>query len=305
MRFWFGRDSQVPIREQLVTQVILGILGGELSPGERLPSTRELARRFRVHANTVSAAYRELERQKWVELRHGSGVYVHNARPVQAPSTEIALDQLIANLFRSARELGMPLSSVRSRLGHWMAMQPPDHFLLIEPDDELRDIVAAEMKAMRSLAVKSAGLEALRNPEMLAGAIVVALPSNGEKVEKSLPDGTEFLTLKIRSVPMSLSQWMPARPDLLIGIASRWPRFLKLARTMLIAAGFPSDALVIRDARKTGWQRSLSGTAAVVCDTIAAQQLPTTTRAIVYPLLSDAAITDLKRLAGFVTAPLD
>jgi GntR family transcriptional regulator len=305
MRFWFGRDGQVPLREQLVTQVILGILGGELAPGERLPSTRELARRFHVHANTVSAAYRELERQEWVEFRHGSGVYVHSARPEQVQNTEIALDQMIANLFRSARELGMPLSSIRSRLGHWLAMQPPDHFLLIEPDDELRAIVAAEIKALRSMDVESAGLDVLRTPEVLSGAIVVALPSNSERVEKSLPKGTEFLTLKVRSVPMSLSQWMPARPELLIGVASRWPRFLKLARTMLIAAGFQSDALVIRDARKAGWQRSLNGTVAVVCDCVSAQQLPPTIRAITYPLLSDAAIADLKRLAGFVTGPLD
>jgi hypothetical protein len=153
--------------------------------------------------------------------------------------------------------------------------------------------------------VESAGLDVLRTPEVLSGAIVVALPSNSERVEKSLPKGTEFLTLKVRSVPMSLSQWMPARPELLIGVASRWPRFLKLARTMLIAAGFQSDALVIRDARKAGWQRSLNGTVAVVCDCVSAQQLPPTSRAITYPLLSDAAIADLKRLAGFVTGPLD
>src|SRR5690349_18313800 len=61
MRLWLARGSEIPIREQVVTQVVLGILSDELPPGARLPSTRELARRFRVHANTVSAAYRELE----------------------------------------------------------------------------------------------------------------------------------------------------------------------------------------------------------------------------------------------------
>ena len=39
MRFWFARNSDVPIREQLVTQVVLGILSDDLHPGERLPST--------------------------------------------------------------------------------------------------------------------------------------------------------------------------------------------------------------------------------------------------------------------------
>jgi GntR family transcriptional regulator len=59
MRFWFIHSGEVTIREQIVTQIRLGILSAELSPGERLPSTRELARRFSLHANTVSAAYRQ------------------------------------------------------------------------------------------------------------------------------------------------------------------------------------------------------------------------------------------------------
>ena len=63
MRLWLSRTADVSLREQLSTQVVLGILSKELGAGERLPSTRELARRFGIHANTASAAYRELERQ--------------------------------------------------------------------------------------------------------------------------------------------------------------------------------------------------------------------------------------------------
>jgi DNA-binding transcriptional regulator YhcF (GntR family) len=48
MQLWFARGSEVTIREQLVTQVVLGILSDDLVPGQRLPSTRELARRFRL-----------------------------------------------------------------------------------------------------------------------------------------------------------------------------------------------------------------------------------------------------------------
>src|SRR6266536_3218279 len=105
MQLWFARGSEVSIREQLVTQVILGILSDDLAPGQRLPSTRELARRFRLHPNTVSAGYRELEQRRWVEFRHGSGVYVRSEKPEASQASSLALDQLIAQLFRSAREL--------------------------------------------------------------------------------------------------------------------------------------------------------------------------------------------------------
>src|SRR5205823_10871058 len=76
MRLWLSKSSEVPLREQLVTQIRLGIVSGDLETRQRLPSTRELARRFRIHANTVSAAYRELHRNGWVDFRKGSGVYV-------------------------------------------------------------------------------------------------------------------------------------------------------------------------------------------------------------------------------------
>ena len=63
MRLWLNRTGEVSLREQLITQVVLGILCQELAPGQRLPSTRDLSRRFGIHANTASAAYRELERR--------------------------------------------------------------------------------------------------------------------------------------------------------------------------------------------------------------------------------------------------
>src|SRR5439155_23690312 len=110
----------------LVTQIVLGILSDGLRPGRRLPSTRELARRIHVHANTISAAYRQLERERCVEFRRGSGVYLRRSKPDAALSSEFALDQLIVALFRSAREIGAPLEAVRSRLRRWLALQPPD-----------------------------------------------------------------------------------------------------------------------------------------------------------------------------------
>ncbi len=72
MRLWLSKNSDVPLREQLTTQIMLGIVSEDLRVGQRLPSTRELARRFRIHANTVSAAYRELAKQGWLALHKNS-----------------------------------------------------------------------------------------------------------------------------------------------------------------------------------------------------------------------------------------
>src|SRR5271156_5510667 len=155
MQLWFARGSEVSIREQLVTQVVLGILGDDLAPGQRLPSTRELARRFHLHPNTISAGYRQLARDRWVENRRGSGVFVRASKPEAALSSELVLDQMIASLFRAARKQGVSLPVLRSRLRQWLELQPPDHFLLIEPDEELRRILAAEIALAVTFPVKT------------------------------------------------------------------------------------------------------------------------------------------------------
>ncbi len=304
MQLWFARKSEVTIREQLVTQVVLGILSDDLPPGQRLPSTRELARRFRLHPNTVSAGYRQLEREHWVEFRHGSGVYVRESRPKAASPSVSPTDQLIGDLFRSARKFGVPLSTVRARLHQWLELQPPDHFLLIEPDEELRRIVALEMRQALTLPVKSCGLRNSNLNGATYGAIVVALPSKLEIVRQVLPVGAELLTLQVRSVPASLAGWLPAPPGALVGIASRWDNFLKLARTLLIASGFDSDSLIFRDAKEANWQRGLEEAAAVVCDAVTAATLPKATPTILFPLLSEPSITELHRYEEFVRNPL-
>jgi GntR family transcriptional regulator len=303
MRLWISRRSDIPIREQLSTQIVLGIVSADLKPGSRLPSTRELARRFRIHANTVSAAYRDLEEAGWLEMRRGSGVYIrHNTNGGLSP--ELSLDRLIAQLFRSARELRVPLSAVRARLRHWLELQPPDHFLLIEPDAELREIVAAEMRAAVTFPVKAVDLSACGDADTLQASLPVALPSKVQSIRRKLPDGIDVIPLRVNSATQSLDSWLPARQDVLVAVVSRWPDFLKRAQTMLVAAGFNADALIIRDAKVSAWQKGLSQVAAVVCDSLTAQKLPKQCRALPFPLLAPGSLLELKQYEEFIRKPL-
>jgi hypothetical protein len=131
---------------------------------------------------------------------------------------------------------------VRSRLRQWLDLQPPDHFLLIEPDEDLRRILAAEIQQAVTLPVQSCALRDC--PKTPDGAVPVVLPNRAAAVRQALPEGTDVLTLQVRSVPNSLAGWLPAPSGTLIGIASSYPTFLTMARTFLHAAGFDPDALV-------------------------------------------------------------
>ncbi len=304
MRFWFARGAEISLREQLFAQVVLAILSGDVAPGERLPSTRELARRFRLHPNTVSAAYRRLERDGWLESRRGSGVFVRKSAPDLPADSPLALDHLIANLFRQARERGFPPEAIRRRLREWLAFQPPIRFLLIEPDRELRRIVEAEMREVLAVPVKSVGLRERALTRAAARAIPVVLPSKANLVRKLLPPHAELLTLQIESPSSSLAHWLPAPYDALVAVASRWPEFLKWARAMLLAAGFAPESLIFRDARRRDWQRGLEQAAAVVADSLTAQAVSKTIRVVRFPLLSEPSRRELKRWEQQIRPPL-
>jgi GntR family transcriptional regulator len=295
VRLWFAHSSEVPIYRQLVTQVVLAILCGDLKPGDRLPSTRELARRFALHPNTVSAGYRQLEREGWTERRRGSGVYVRAI--ADAPSTpEQILDQHIAGFFRAVRELSLPAAAVRARVAEWIAAPTPDHFVLIDPDLELRRILLAEIGQITKFPVVGVSIEDCGLPEMLAAAIPLCRPSKTKLVRAALPAGVELITLPIRSPNELLSSWLPAPVESMIGVVSHWPEFLETARTMLIAAGLSSEMLVFRDARDARWRRGLEQATAILCDAFTATQprMPSKPLIIVSPVLAQTAAAELR-----------
>jgi DNA-binding transcriptional regulator YhcF (GntR family) len=298
VRLWFSSASEVPIYRQLVTQVVLAILSGDLNPGDRLPSTRELARRFSIHPNTISAGYRELAREGWTEFRHGSGVYVkNNAAPPSTP--EQILDQHIAGFFRAVRELNMPAADVRARVAQWLASPPPDHFLLIDPDPEVREILVAEIAEIAVFPVSGASVEDCANPDTLMAAIPLCRPSQANAVRAVLPAGVELITLQIRSARAWLDSWLPSLKGGLIGVASRWPDFVEIARTVLEAAGVENERLVLRNVTRPRWVRGLDQTAAIICDarTAAGGKLPPGPRIFVFPFLADSARAELSRFA--------
>ena len=63
-----------PIYEQIARQIKAKIVGGELQPGEALPSMRLLAKDLRISVITTKRAYEELERE---------GIYHQPDRPWQ------------------------------------------------------------------------------------------------------------------------------------------------------------------------------------------------------------------------------
>ena len=293
MRIWISKNSEVPIREQLVTQIVLGIVSNDLKIAERLPSTRELARRYDIHANTVSAAYRELARRGWVEFRKGSGVYVR-ARTDETLENGLALDQVISRFFRNLREEGYSLADIQAGIQRSMSTQRPDHFLLLEPDPELREILVAEISAATKAKVRGVGPDEING---VAGGVPLVLYGHmGEYADRVKPE-TDVLVLHSASIVESFrGETKPSR-EALVAIVSRWPEFLRWARTLLVAAGLDADALSFRDARERNWDRGLRSAAFVITDSLMAPRIPAGCPVKVFRVLAESSLKEIREYA--------
>jgi GntR family transcriptional regulator len=107
-------SSGVPIYLQLMEQVKHAVETGALKPGEQLPSIRPLAEELVINPNTVAKAYRELEHEGVIELRHGAGAFVsRNARAKKATDNVRAGQALVADAVEKLRARGMTDDEIR------------------------------------------------------------------------------------------------------------------------------------------------------------------------------------------------
>jgi len=82
--FALDPNSSEPLHRQLYDELRRAILSGRLTPGSRLPASREMAIATKLSRNTVLAAYDQLMAEGYIEGRAGSGTYVARAIPEHA-----------------------------------------------------------------------------------------------------------------------------------------------------------------------------------------------------------------------------
>ena len=81
MKILIKNGSPIPIYEQVKNAIKDEILQGNVSPGEKLPSVRSLARELSISILTVKKSYDELELEGFIESRQGLGTFVGNYDP--------------------------------------------------------------------------------------------------------------------------------------------------------------------------------------------------------------------------------
>jgi GntR family transcriptional regulator len=114
MLFRPNPSSGVPIYLQLMEQVKHAIETGALRPGEQLPGMRPLAEELVINPNTVAKAYRELEHEGIIELRHGAGAFVSaNAQAKKLTDKLRAAQAVVAAAVEKMRARGVTDEEIR------------------------------------------------------------------------------------------------------------------------------------------------------------------------------------------------
>jgi GntR family transcriptional regulator len=118
--------SPIPLYAQIAERVRLAIATGALGSADALPSVRQLATELRVNPATVVQAYRDLETQGFVEIRHGAGTFVRELAPGRrARERSHQATALVRKLLADARRMGVSLSEVQKAVEEEIGVRTP------------------------------------------------------------------------------------------------------------------------------------------------------------------------------------
>jgi GntR family transcriptional regulator len=119
--FHLSNSSGIPVYQQLMQQIRHGMDTGALRAGERLPTIRKLAELLVINPNTVVRAYRELQHEGVVELRHGSGAYVGHSVSGRGRLMNKAI-RLVGPVIERLRGLGLSEDEIRRIIENQLAV---------------------------------------------------------------------------------------------------------------------------------------------------------------------------------------
>ncbi|MCO5733386.1 GntR family transcriptional regulator [Rhizobium sp. SSA_523] len=243
MQLVIDRTLPVSLRSQLHGLIEYGISCGDLSPGETLPSVRELAETLGVAPMTVAQVYADLKAAGLVETRPGAGTFVSHRQQVHAvPGGELStLYGQIDALIEQSRRLGMRsvdlMALISGRVSHGIGRDQRRRLLMVGLFGEATESYArflADRLGPEVIVEPVTVPELESDPAIRARAgtadLVVTLVNKQQQVEALLP---ETRVVAIRFTPSQETRRSLASLESLERIAavSRFPEFLPILKS--------------------------------------------------------------------------
>ncbi len=108
-RDWSDRmeyNTASPIYLQVINELKKRMVKGELKPGEKMPSNRELAVLFKVNQNTAARIYREMESMGLCYTKRGIGTFVSEEDDMISGLKKEMAEELVRNFMQEMEDLG-------------------------------------------------------------------------------------------------------------------------------------------------------------------------------------------------------
>jgi DNA-binding transcriptional regulator YhcF (GntR family) len=237
MEIRLSRESEIPLRRQLAEQIVFLIGVGKLRPGQQLPSVRELARRSKIHHNTVSEAYQSLVRRTWLVRQRGSRLIVGSGELQRRSSAGDGLDDVINAAMRRAREEGYTLKQLRERVKKRLVAQRPDHILVVDREPGFREIMRQEIRQALGWPVQTCSQEELTLSPGLADRAQVASPEyNIDEVEPVVGKDRPAVWLTFSTADEPLEAIRSLREPSVVAMVSVSEALLRTASGLLAPA---------------------------------------------------------------------
>lgn len=186
------------------------IVGGDLQPGDKLPSEAGLTREYSVSRTVVREAIASLRADGLVDVRHGVGVFVREPTeqvPVFKPVDRARISSMIEVLeLRSAIEIEAAALAAERR-------SPAQEEILFERFDDLNRLIKADQPTVAAdMALHLAVADATNNPRFrefltLMGEHLIPRSALPENVENAAPEGyMEQIQSEHRAIIQAVSE---------------------------------------------------------------------------------------------------
>ena len=99
-------NTGAPIYLQVINELKKRMVKGDLKPGEKMPSSRELAVLYKVNQNTAARIYREMESAGYCFTKRGIGTFVSEEENMFENLKKEMAGELLSNFMHEMRDLG-------------------------------------------------------------------------------------------------------------------------------------------------------------------------------------------------------
>ena len=121
-RDWSDRmeyNTASPIYLQVINELKKRMVKGELKPGEKMPSNRELAVLFKVNQNTAARIYREIESMGLCYTKRGIGTFVSEEDDMISGLKKEMAEELVRNFMQEMEDLGFQKGDIIDRIADY------------------------------------------------------------------------------------------------------------------------------------------------------------------------------------------